>query len=138
MIEPNTRGEVTVHLDGCDFGIRPSFEAIEAVEKKLGKGLGLVFFEAANGRTTLSELAVIVCEFINAWGRAQQAAGVDDAVTRGAAGANADRVKRLIYEAGFDNVIGRVQVVLLGAVTGGVTASGEWKPATVTETPAAG
>lgn len=137
MTEPNVRGEVTVTLDGAQHVLRPSFEAVQAIEEKTGTGLVALLNSVANGTAPSRTLAVIVTELVKAWGRA---GGADaDPIQRAAASANADRIGKLIYEAGQDGVMARVSVVLMGALTGGVTASGEWKePAKKAETPAAG
>lgn len=132
MSDANTRGEVTITLDGAEYVMRPSYEAIQAVEDKTGMGLLALLNAIGNGEMTLKRLAIIITEFVKAWGRA----GGDDAdpIRRGAAGANADKMAQLIYEAGVSTAMGRVSVVLVGALSGGVKASGEWKPAPVTET----
>ena len=48
------------------------------------------------------------------------------------------KVAELIYEAGLFAATQRAGLVLMAAATGGVTASGEWKPATEKLTPDAG
>jgi len=132
MTEANTRGEVTITLDGAEYVMRPTYEAIQAIEEKTGMGLLGLLNVVCNGEMPLKKLAIIVTELIKAWGKA---AGENaDPIQRGAAGSNADKVANLIYEAGMSAAMGRVSVVLAGALSGGVTASGEWKPALTTET----
>ena len=132
MTEANTRGEVTITLDGAEYVMRPTYEAIQAIEEKTGMGLLGLLNLIGNGEMSQKKLAVIVTELIKAWGKAGGESA--DPIRRGAAGSNADKIAHLIYEAGVSTAMGRVSVVLVGALSGGVTASGEWKPALTTET----
>lgn len=135
MTDANTRGEVTVMLDGAEHVMRPSYEAIEAIEEKTNTGITALLHSLADGTMKKRTLAIIVTELVRAWGRA--AGKNPDPIQRDAAGANPSRVGELIYEAGQTAIMNRCAIVLLGALNGGVTASGEWKPV-ATETHAAG
>lgn len=123
------RGEVVLVLDGGDYVLRPSFEAIAAFEESTGKGLLQLARDAVDGGLRLHEMAEIVCECIRAWGRATG--------TKSAAGVNARRIGELLVEA--DGGMMAVQRVIAGvlamASTGGYTALGERKAeATTTKT----
>ena len=136
MSEANTRGEVTIDLDAT-YVLRPSFAAIMAAEKATGKSLIQLHDEAATGTMSLETAGILVCEMIKAWGREYREG--DDIAQRHAANSNAKRVTELVYDSGLFAVSARLVVVLRGAVTGGVTVSGEWKePANKAQTPAAG
>lgn len=135
MSEPNTRGEVTLMLDGAEHVMRPSYQAIDAIEEKTGTGIAALLHTIANGTMKRRTLSIIVTELVRAWGRA---GGADaDPIQRDAAKANPERVGELICESGQDAIMERCGLVLLGALSGGVTTSGEWKPVT-TEIPVAG
>lgn len=135
--ETNTRGEVTIDLD-ARYVMRPSYEAIEAIENQTGRGVVALVNLAAQNEMRMSEAAIIVTECIKAWGKQQIAAGDVSAEAKSAAGASVKKVAELIYEAGLFAATQRAGLVLMAAATGGVTASGEWKPATEKLIPDAG
>jgi hypothetical protein len=137
MTEPNTRGEVTINLDAT-YVMRPSYEAIEAIETATGRGVVALVNLAAQGELSLKNAAIIVTECIRAWGKQQAANGNDQPEARSATGARPEKVARLIHEHGLVQATERCAIVLMAAATGGVTASGEWKPATEKATLAAG
>jgi hypothetical protein len=138
MNDANTRGEVTITLDGAEYVMRPSYEAIEAIEAQTGKGILALIQGAQEGNLTLAQTAIIVAECMKAWGRQQIAAGEASPEARSAAGAQTQKVARLIHEAGLMTALPRVVIVLVAAATGGVNSAGEPKPATETSTPDAG
>jgi hypothetical protein len=104
------RGEQSIELAGATYVLRPTFEAAVAIEEQLGGLLGLLT-RLLNDRTalTLKEAAVIVCECMKAGGQA----------------ANQDKVKRLLFEAGYYTAAPQVLELLTAMVTGGI----EQKPA---------
>ena len=118
------RGEVSLTLDGKDYVLRPSFEAILEIEDATGKGLVEIVRAALQQRLTISEIGTVTAALMRAWGRE-----VDDL---GAKAASADKVARLIFEC--DNGAAAVQAAIAQLLTiaagGGVTASGEVKAAT--------
>ena len=122
-----SRGEVSITLDGVDYVMRPSYEAISAIEDQTGSGLIALAEQAQRGTMKLETLATIVTEAVRAWGRA---AGPDaSADQRAARDFGARRVGELILEGGILPAMSRAGVMLLLAATGGVTSSGEVKPA---------
>jgi hypothetical protein len=131
--EPNSRGEVTIDLDAT-YVMRPSYEAIEEIESQTNRGIVALVNMAAQGELKLGDAAIIVTECIKSWGKQQVAEGNATPITRSAAGANVKKVASLIHEGGIVRATERCAIVLMAAATGGVTSSGEWKPATETET----
>lgn len=128
MSEANeTRGEIALDLDGTEYVLRPSYEAIQAIEKKLGRGLLALARTAADGDLTLNETATVAAECIKAHGRA-----IDD---RMLAASTPERIAEMIYETpnGQAGVMGRLAVMLGLAVTGGYDKAGELKPAKATQ-----
>ncbi|MDX3908423.1 MAG: GTA-gp10 family protein [Sphingobium sp.] len=119
------RGELSLRIDGGEMGLRPSFEAITAFERETGKGLLLLAREALSGSLTLGETAQIACQCIRAWGR--------DTGSIGAKGARADRIAELILESdgGIREALATVAGLLSLAATGGYSAKGEAKAATM-------
>lgn len=119
------RGEIEVSLGdpARDYVLRPSYEAIVAIEKGTGKGLLHLFREAAEATMPLGDLAVVIAECIRAQGRA--------AKDRMMASVDADRIGALIMESpyGHSGVLARAAVLLGGAVCGDYNASGEVKAA---------
>lgn len=122
------RGELSLRLDDTTMGLRPSYEAIEAIEAGTGKGLVTLATAAARRELDLASLALIATECIRAWGRAN-----DD---RGLAGSNVKRIAELILdsEGGLVDAMATVGAVLALAVTGKYTAAGELKPTTTKTT----
>jgi hypothetical protein len=119
----DTRGQIMVPLEGQDFVLRPSFEAIEEIEKALGKSHEQLAHEAVRMQLTYAELGVICVEMMKAHARARP----DDPLVTTYRGAKVDRVKAMIYDAGKARISTRIAVVLVGALSGGYTASGEPK-----------
>lgn len=125
MAEANeVRGEVSLSLEGVEYVLRPSYEAIMEVEDQTGKGILDLARDAQSGDLTLRQVSQVAAAFIRAGGRAKQ----DNA----AAHVSAKRVGELIYEAenGAVYVMGILRAVLLAAATGGYNGQGEVKPAT--------
>jgi hypothetical protein len=122
------RGELSLLLDGLSMGLRPSYEAIDAIEASTGQGLIDLARMALAGKLSLSVTAQIAAECIRAWGR--------ESGDRGAAGASAPKVAKLILnaEGGFHAALQTVAAMLSLATTGGYDASGELKPSTTTTT----
>jgi hypothetical protein len=134
--EANVRGEVTVELDGQQYHLRPSRLAIENIEAKTGRSLTelVALSNLERLQLTLRECAISVAEMMNAYGRSHEGCpGHSDY-----AGAKPDRCADLIYEAGIPKVQARLWVVFVAALTGGVDASGEARPAKEKLPPSAG
>lgn len=129
MAANETRGEVALTLDGAEFVLRPSYEAIVEFEAATGRSLIDLAQAAGAGSLSLSDAAAIVTACVKAWGRATG--------NKSAAGVNAKRVAELLIEEGLLLVMKRLEIVLFLAATGGVTASGEVKatPKNGAETP---
>lgn len=120
------RGEIVLILDGQDFCLRPSHEAIFEFEAITGQGLLQLTRSALDGSMPVSVLAQVATECIKAWGRATKSTS--------AAAVNAQRVAELILESdqGYRGALVSVASMLSLASTGGYTASGELKPVTTT------
>lgn len=119
-----TRGEVSLELEGAEYVLRPSYEAISAFETQTNRSLIDLARAAGDGELKLSESAIIVTECIKAHGRA-----TDD---KALAAFNAARVGELILQAdgGLLIAMKRLELLLFMAATGGYTGSGEVKATT--------
>jgi hypothetical protein len=125
-LEPDDRGEVTLRLDGQEYHLRPSWQAIRTCEKETGRSLfELTNIARANG-LSLTEMAVITAEMMHAYGRSHP----DDPLVTDHLGAKPDRLEELIFEAGALSIQPRLTILLLAALTGGVDAQGDWKAVT--------
>jgi hypothetical protein len=113
------RGEVDLILDHTRFVLRPSYEAVLAVEKETGKGLIALATAATDGALGLSDAALITAEFIRAWGRS-----VEDPVARAV---DTGKIGELIHEYGLMRVTLRLAMVLTLAATGGCKNDGSPK-----------
>ena len=113
------RGEDEIVLDGATFGMRPTYEAIVAVETATGASIGTMAMAGANMRLPLGWVAIIVTEFVRAWGKANG--------NQAAANLAVDRVGGLVMDSGIVAAQLTVAKILNGAVTGGYTSTGEAK-----------
>jgi hypothetical protein len=130
MSANETRGEISLTLDGAEHVLRPSYAAIQSFEKQTGKGLLALTQACGDGTITTAEAAAIVTECIKAWGKAN-----DDEL---AVGVNVKRVGELIMESGLLIIAKQLELLLFLAATGGYAASGEARAAANTpETTAA-
>ena len=122
------RGELAVILDGTTMGLRPTFEALSEIEQTLDRGLVDLARDALGAKLKLADTAQIVTICVRAWGKETE--------NKGAAGANAQRIARLIVdsEGGLYTVLQTVAKVLSVAVTGGYNSAGELKPSTTMTT----
>lgn len=122
MTEANeTRGEIALDLSGKEYVLRPTYQAISAIESKTGKGLLALARDAAD--ITLADAAIIATECIKAHG---QHIG-DDMMAKYSANKIAEMM--LETEGGIAACLGRLTALLMVAATGGYTASGELKAA---------
>lgn len=119
------RGEITVELGqpAVSYVLRPSYEAIVAIETATDKGLMRLFRDANDGNLSLSNCAEIVSQCVRAQGRAKNDPFL--------AGVQADRIGQLIMESdlGLAGVLGRITVLIGFAMCGDYDASGELKAA---------
>lgn len=124
MTANETRGEISLELDGTEYVLRPSFEAISAFENLTGRSLIDLARAAGEGELKTSEAAVIVTECIKAQGRS-----IND---QAMASFNSRRIGELIQESdgGLLIVIKRLELLLFMAATGGYTGAGEAKATT--------
>lgn len=124
MTANKTRGEVSLELEGAEYVLRPSYEAISAIEAQTDRSLIDLARAAGDGALKLGESAIIVTECIKAHGRA-----TDD---KAMASFNAGRVGELILQAdgGLLIAMKRLELLLFMAATGGYTGSGEVKATT--------
>lgn len=118
------RGEMKLVLLGRDYVMRPTYEAVTAIEAAAGRGLVDLARDAVAGKMTLAETAQIATECIRAFGREE---GDKDA-----AGATAPRIARLILDSteGLFGALSQVSALLSLAATGGFDASGNLKAVT--------
>lgn len=119
------RGEMKLVLLGRDYVMRPTYEAVTAIEAAAGRGLVDLARDAVAGKMTLAETAQIATECIRAFGREE---GDKDA-----AGATAPRIARLILDSaeGLFGALSQVSALLSLAATGGFDASGNLKAVTM-------
>ncbi|GGI82289.1 hypothetical protein GCM10007973_18440 [Polymorphobacter multimanifer] len=111
--QPNKhRGDVAITLGGQAKVLRPSFEAMVAIEAQCGSILTLAMRAGQRGGQPLDtgEMAVIIAETLKAHGRDEKSTD---------AGASTDKVRKLIFEAGVHTVVPVVVEVLIAMVRGG-------------------
>lgn len=113
------RGEHELTLQGVTYRLRPSREALKAIEDRLKMSVLKLAQRGEVADLTLTQLGVIAEQLIRA--------GAEDEATRFV---GAERLEELIQEESMARVTGRLTFCLADACTGGVTASGNVKPAT--------
>ena len=62
MTANKTRGEVSLELEGVEYVLRPSYEAISAFEAQTDRSLIDLARAAGDGQLKMSEAAIIVTE----------------------------------------------------------------------------
>jgi hypothetical protein len=124
--ELDVRGQLALPLGGEQYVLRPSFEAILAIERQLRPLFDLAE-DGVRGRLTLNELTICAVEMMKAHGKTLLA---DDPQASAYRGATFDQVGRLIYDAALPTICGRIAIVLCGAVSGAYTPEGEAKAGT--------
>jgi hypothetical protein len=124
-----TKGELTLTMEGFDYTLRPSREAVMAIEKLTRKSVIELYNAATELKLTLNETAFIVAELVKAWGI--------ETGDQGMQRASAERFTTLVYEHGLHLVCARIATVLGLAATGGVSAEGKVKPKTAEAIPGA-
>lgn len=107
------RGEVSIALDGVAYVLRPSYEAGVAIEQATGRSLMELAVAAAGSRMLLPQLAIVVTEYIKAWGRETGNTSTEHF--------DVQRVGELIHngKGGIMAAMPRVELVLAQAVSGG-------------------
>lgn len=122
MSEANAvRGEIALDLGGREFVLRPTYQAIQAIESKTGKGILVLARDTAE--LTVADAAVIAAECIKAHGK-----HVGDDMMASYTPAKIGEMM-LEAEGGVAACLGRLSALLMLAATGGYTASGELKAA---------
>jgi hypothetical protein len=118
------QGQITVPLDGQDYVLRPSFNAIRAIERygrPSGRALAQFADEASRYALSIDDMGFIVSEFMRAHG----VACPEDPLATDYKNAKPDRCAELIYETGVPRIAIRLYAILAGAIAGGYTPSGE-------------
>lgn len=123
----DARGQITLPLDGQDYQLRPSRTAISAIEAKL-RPLTALVAEGSRGDLSLKDMGVISAELMHAFAEVNPKHELIDDYR----GAKPERLADLIYEAGSPRILARLLAVLIGALNGGYTASGEARPPATT------
>jgi hypothetical protein len=121
------RGEISLTLEGVEYVLRPTFEAIGQIETALGKNLFSLAQAAEQQQLTLAEVGTIAAMCI----RAQAQATSNDLH----ANIRPERIAMMIFaEPGGALVAVRAAIhpLLIGALTGGYTALGEPRPKVTT------
>lgn len=118
------RGEHLLTLGGVEYLLRPTYGAQIKIETATGKSYGELVNAASTGALHIGHARVIAAELIRA--------GATDDLTRRV---SVERIGELIYEEGMPFVAPRLTLVLLDALRGGRTASGEAKAVAEDQTP---
>ncbi len=105
------RGEVDILLDGKAYPMRPTFQAVQAVERETGHSLVALVRKAAAKDLSIETMAVIVTETVRAAGQDR-----GDPMLRNV---STERIAQLLYEGGVMNAQPAVFEILLNALNGG-------------------
>lgn len=107
-------GEDELRLGKRTYVLRPSYDAVKAIETRTGATLLQLYNDGNRGAIPLERLGVIAAELINAHPEQLKGGRVD-----------ADRIAQLIYRQGLPGVTARLTLLMLDAATGGRDLSGE-------------
>lgn len=105
------RGEVSVQMEGEDYVLRPTYDAITAVEEQTGRSIQQLALAADEGSLPLRHAAIVVTEFVKAWGRENDKPYFAQFTVR--------RIAELLFAEGLLKVNPRVALALWQALTGG-------------------
>lgn len=107
------RGEVAIVLDGKSYPMRPSFEAMQAIERGTGSALPELVHKMIRRPCglSLSDMALIVTETVRAAGKDR-----DDKMLQAWEPA---RVGELIYSGGWPKALEAIEKLLINACNGG-------------------
>lgn len=119
MSEANPdRGEHQLVLAAQRYRLRPSHQAIVAIERKAERSLLELVRLGNAGGLSLERLGIIAAELIRA------GAEKGDTMTQAV---SAERIGELIFDEGVHKAMAALTLCLLDAASGGRTASGEAK-----------
>lgn len=123
------RGEISISLDGVAHVLRPSFEAIGAIETATGKTLFELAQAAETGKITLAQAGAVVAHCMRAHARSEEGNPLHTDVQP------ASIAERIYTADGGLLMATRVVIypLLFGAIMGGYTALGKPKPRTTTK-----
>lgn len=121
------RGEHEIKLGGVAYRLRPSHEAIRAIERKTERSTLELYSMGNRGALSLDQLGTIFGTLIRAGATTDLDRNVDD-----------ERIGELVYEDGQFKAMAKATLVLIEAASGGRTASGEAKAAATGTTGTAG
>ena len=113
------RGEFAIRLHGVEYGMRPTYDAVQAFEGADGMQLTQMAVAATRGGLSVRVCALIVTECVRAWGKAN-----DDVAARGF---QADTVAPILLSEGIADVQLVLADMLFLAATGGLTIEGKRK-----------
>jgi len=119
--EVDVRGHITIPLEGEEFVLRPSFDAIKAIESITQKDHAQLAHEAVQQRLSYTDMGIVCAEMMKAHGKANPT----DPMKSSYLGAKPEKLEKLIYETGKTRIMVRLAVVLVAALSGGYTREGE-------------
>ncbi len=113
------RGEISVTLDGVEYVLRPTAQAMVSIEERLNIGILALIARAYEKRDIrLTDIAVIIAEGIRAQGRE-----IDDKMM---ANVSTDKIKDLVFAEGMMSMLPAVQdFLVIGAVGSKNAGNGE-------------
>jgi hypothetical protein len=108
------RGEVALLLEGEVYPMRPSYDAMMAIEQQLGSLVALSYRHASPLQgLTMREMSVVACEAIKEAGRER---GDEGKMLRGV---TAEKICKLIAAGGPLKAIAPIEKLLDNMITGG-------------------
>lgn len=113
------RGEIAIDLDGTPHVLRPSFEAVIAIERATGRSLEQLAAQAGASALSIDDAAIVTTECIRAHGRATS----DKLLVN----YQPEQVAACIVAAGKMLIVRRLELLLYMAITGGYDAQGNLK-----------
>jgi hypothetical protein len=121
--EVDLHGQLKVPLDGAEYTLRPSRQALTNIEVQTGKPLLMLAAQTSAMMLPLSEIGVCISEMMHAY------AAFDPSASADYKSAKPERCADLVYEGDPLGMQNRLSKIFKNALDGGYTAAGEPKAA---------
>lgn len=120
----DAQGCIILELGGQAYTLRPSYRAIQNIERETGRSLFSLANVSVHSCLALDDMTTIVVEMWKAYGATLPD---NDPLASTYRAPNPERVGTLLYDYGTVKANSRIGIVLMGAATGGYNAQGEPK-----------
>jgi hypothetical protein len=122
-VHVDVQGHIAVPLDGTEFVLRPSFKALQAIERLTGKDHAELTHLAVQQRMSYDDMSIIIAEMMKAHGEANP----NDPLKTTYLNTKPEKLGPLIMSEGKTKICIRLAILLVASLSGGYTPEGELK-----------